>query len=49
MEESQVIAERNRGSTVAKAVSQSMMHMSILEREELRIFRGVDFGVRFAH
>jgi hypothetical protein len=38
MEESHGNRGTHRGSTIAEAVSQSMMHTSILEREELRIF-----------
>src|SRR5712664_4497153 len=44
MEESQGHRGTPRGSTVAKAVSQSMMHTSILEREELRIFEELISG-----
>src|SRR5258708_36137934 len=38
MEESQGSRRTHRESTVARAVSQSMMYMSMLEREELRMF-----------
>jgi Mycothiol maleylpyruvate isomerase N-terminal domain len=38
MEESDGHCGTHRGSTIAEAVSQSMMHTSVLEREELRIF-----------
>src|SRR5712664_3041163 len=38
MEESQGSRRTHREFTVARAVSQSMMYMSMLEREELRMF-----------
>jgi hypothetical protein len=38
LEESPGHRGTHRGSTIAEAVSQSMMHTSMLEREELRIF-----------
>jgi uncharacterized damage-inducible protein DinB len=41
MEESQGHRGTHRGSTIPEGVNQSMMHTSILEREELRIFEGL--------
>jgi hypothetical protein len=41
MEESHGHRGTRRGSTMAEAMSHSMMHMSMLAREELRIFEGL--------
>jgi hypothetical protein len=38
-----VIAERNRGPTIAEAISHPMMHTSMLAREEAWIFEGLVF------